>query len=232
MKIEDIADIYSIIASSLEEHDSRKESIALRKLAFQKAFNPLVKIAFDSRRINQETDYIARRGLQNYNRSDAFISEATASKLKCLKELKLALLDLKQDYGKNKGWQDSYCRVLLDTVNKALRTEQKDGDYTDSQPGVGSLDYIEEMLHVRYRLDLLNIADLSAKDLRDKLLSKDKELEDSDINSAEFRVERSSVGNETYDTLIEKLFGGVKATKENPNVERSITITINDKFIG
>jgi hypothetical protein len=31
---------------------------------------------------------------------------------------------------------------------------------------------------------------------------------------------------------MEKLFGGIRATKENPEVERTVTITIKDKFVG
>lgn len=231
MKLEDISEIYSLISSGVESVSSRQEAIALRRYAFKKALGAsIVKVAFDTRRVDQEKDYISRRGLQNYNRSDEFITQANVNKIRSLKKLKSVLDSLKSQYVGDKAWQDSYCRVLLDTIDKALRTEQKDGDFTDAQPGVGSFDYIEEMLFVRYRIELSSIPAMSEAALKTELIKKDPELGNPDVNDL-ISIDKGDVGKESYDTLLEKLFGGVRATKENPEVERTVTITIKDKFV-
>lgn len=231
MKLEDISEIYALVSSGVESIPARQEAIALRRSAFKKALGTeIIKVAFDTRRVDQEKEYISRRGLQNYNRSDEFITQANVNKIRSLKKLKDVLESLKSQFVGDKGWQDSYCRVLLDTIDKALRTDQKDGDFTDAQPGVGSFDYIEEMLFVRYRLELMNVAGMSESTLKAELIKKDPELKNPDINDL-ISIDKSDVRKESYDTLLEKLFGGVRATKDNPEVERTVTITIKDKFV-
>lgn len=232
MKLEDISEIYSLISSGVESVPSRQEAIALRRSAFKKALGEgIIKVAFDTRRVDQVQEYISRRGLQNYSRSEGFISESNVNKLRSLKKLKTILESLKSQHGRDKGWQDSYCRVLLDAIDNALRTAQNsDNEYSDAQPTTGSFDYIEEMLFVRYRIELSNVAGMSDQELKKTLLVKDPELGNSDINHL-VSIEKSDVGRESYDTLLEKLFGGIRATKENPEVERTVTITIKDKFV-
>ena len=158
-------------------------------------------------------------------------TEAMADKLKSLAKLKDVLGNLKQIYGKEPEWQDSNARVLLSTLEKGLRTDQKDGDYTEVQRGVGSLDYIQELLHVRYRLDFDGLNKMAESDLKRVILSKDEELTRKDVNQA-LEISKRDVATQSYDTLLEKLFGGVRATAENPEVERTVTITIKDKFVG
>lgn len=231
MKLEDISEIYLLISSGVEAINARQQAIALRKGALNQVINGgLVKIAFDTRRVDQVQEYISRRGLQNYNRSEGFITESNVNKLRNLQKIKSVLEALKEQFGREKGWQDSYCRVLLDTIDKSLRSEQKDAEFSDAQPSVGSFDYIEEMLFVRYRIELANVTGMSEKELKNILVSKDPELGNEDINSL-MSIEKSDVSKENYDTLLDKLFGGVRATKENPNVERTVTITIKDKFV-
>lgn len=227
MTIELFAEIYNDIAEATKNLPD-KQGIALRQASLN-SVTGLVKLAFDSRRINQETEFNPRRGLQFYNRSDAFISQAVAQRIETFKHLKSILEDFKSQFGRKPEWQDSYLRVLLNYLDRALRTVQQDDDYTDNQPGVGSFDYLEEMLYVRYRLTMDQISTMSDEEIKKSLLSKDSELT-KDVNHAE--IMRSDVGTQSYDTLLEKLFGGIKATKENPEVERTITITIKDKLKG
>lgn len=108
-----------------------------------------------------------------------------------------------------------------------MRIGLNDGDYAEAQPGMGSLDYIEELLHVRYRLAFEDITKMADADLRRVILSKDEELTRKDVNKA-LEITKNDVATQSYDTLLEKLFGGVRATKENPEVERTVTITIKD----
>jgi hypothetical protein len=232
MKLDTISELYQLISSGTQNLPARKQSILLRKagLAAHVSGTGFNKVAFDTRRIDQETEYNPRRGLQNYNRSEAFLSEAMGQKLIHLSKLKGVLDDLKQEFGKEHEWQDSNARVLLSTLDQGMRTLQKDGDYSDAQPSQGSIDYIEELLHVRYRLGLDDLTRLGKSELKKVILSKDEEMTRKDVNRA-LEITKSDVGSQTYDTLMEKLFGGVRATQENPEVERTVTITIKDKFV-
>lgn len=231
MKLNTISELFQLISKGTENIPSRHQAISLRKDALSSyASNGFVKVAFDTRRIDQETEYNPRRGLQNYHRSEAFVSEAMEQKLINFAKLRDVLEDLREQYGREPEWQDSNCRVLLSTLHKGLRTLQKDGDYTTSQPALGSLDYIEELLHVRYRLTFDDLTKLGNAELRRVILTKDEDMTRKNINK-DFEITKKDVSNHTYDTLMEKLFGGVRATAENPEVERTVTITIKDKFV-
>lgn len=231
MKLETFTELYELVVSGIENIPSRKQGMILRKAGLESFASEtgFKKLAFDTRRIDQETEYNPRRGLQNYSRSEAFITEAVSQKLANLSKLRGVLEGLRHDFGKNHEWQDSNARVLLSTLDKGLRTGINDGDYALSQPAQGSLDYIEELLHVRYRLALNDLTKLGENDLRRVILSKDEELIERDAVKAV--ITKSDVATQTYDTLMEKLFGGVRATAENPEVERTVTITIKDKFV-
>lgn len=234
MKLENLTEFYELMLSGMENIPSRKQAMLLRKAGFEActAEGGFKKLAFDTRRIDQETQFNPRRGLQNYNRSEAFITEAISQKLANFAKLRSVLEELRLEYGKQHEWQDSNARVLLSTLDKGLRTGIDDGDYATSQPAQGSLDYIEELLHVRYRLAFDDLSKLGATDLRRVILSKDEELTHRDLNKAQAIITKNDVATQTYDTLMEKLFGGVRATADNPEVERTVTITIKDKFVG
>lgn len=232
MKLDDISELYQLISRGSQNLPSRKQGILLRKAGLDSYCNGsgFTKLAFDTRRIDQETEYNPRRGLQNYNRSEAFLTEAMGEKIKHFAKLRHVLEDLRKEYGKEHEWQDSNARVLLSTLNKGLRAGIDDGDYAASQPAQGSLDYIEELLHVRYRLGFDSLAKMGAAELKRVILSKDEELTRKDVNQA-LEITKGDVAAQTYDTLMEKLFGNVRATKDNPEVERTVTITIKDKFV-
>ena len=234
MRIDSILEIYNLISKSTQNIESRREGMALRKSGIDSSVNSssgIVKFAFDTRRIDQETQINPRRGLQNYHRSEAFITEAMSQKLKNFSKLRNALNELKDVYGKQPEWQDSNARVLLSTLDKGLRTIEKDGDYSEAQPSVGSLDYIEELMHVRYRLSFDDMTRLSISDLKKAILLKDPELTSKDINKEEVEITKRDVAKEGYDSLLEKLFGGVKATSDGKTVERTVTITIRDSVV-
>lgn len=219
---------FDILVKMASISEEKHKLIEARKRLL--ASGKIVKQAFDTRRIDQETEYNPRRGLQNYNRSEQFITEAMSNKLKVFKKLKEVLDDLKKEFGKTPEWQDSYIRVLLNSLDRGLRTNEKDGDYTENQPGVGSLSYLEELLYVRYRLTLEMLTSMTDDKIRSTLLSKDEELVKKDPIKDEVSFSKREIETSSYDTLMEKLFGGIRATKENPNVERTVTITIKDKF--
>jgi len=257
MRLLDFSDLFDLISRGTENISSRKQSILLRKAALNSfaAGTGFNKLAFDTRRINQETEFIPRRGLQNYHRSEKFISDAIALKIASFSKLAKVLDELKSEYGREPEWQDSYTRVLQAAVNKGLRTDQSDGDFSDNQPSVGSLGYLEELMYVRYRLNAEDMNTMSDENLRKVILSKDELLVSQGISNARSNeVTSQDVSKYSYDNMMEKMMStlaqvmssykppqpddnltsklfDVKATKDSPEIERTVTITIKDKLV-
>lgn len=231
MQLEDFTDLFNLISRGSENISSRKQARSLRKIAFNssKEDSGFTKVAFDTRRIDQETEYNPRRGLQNYSRSEAFISEALGQKIKNFARLRDALNELKTIYGREHEWQDSNARVLLNTLNSGLRTDAQDGDFATNQPGTGSFDYIEQLLSMRYRLSFDDLSKMGSADLKKVILSKDEDLIRKDVKQA-LEITKDDISKQGYDTLMDKLFAGARATAEHPSVERTVTITIRDSF--
>ena len=232
MSLLEVTELYNLISRGSEHVSSRKQSRQLRKVALStiSSGQGFTKMAFDTRRIDQETEYNPRRGLQNYNRSEMFLSEGLAQRVKNFAKLRNSLNALKNVYGREHEWQDSNARILLTAVDKGMRTGIDDGEFAaQNQPGVGSFDYLEELLNVRYRLSHDDLTRMSETDLTRVILAKDEDLTRKDVKQA-LEITKSDVASKGYDSLIEKLFDGCKASADNPDVERTITITIRDRF--
>ena len=103
-------------------------------------------------------------------------------------------------------------------------------------------DYLDELLYLRYRLASADIERLPEEEIKNVLLSRDEKLMHKSLY-ANYRpkdqisktsdqpmpiIRQPSFVQE--DSLMEKLFGNVKANKENKNVKRSINITIADSI--
>ncbi len=232
MSLLEVTELYNLISRGSQDVGTRKQSRQLRKVALETVASGqgFTKMAFDTRRIDQEVEYNPRRGLQNYNRSELFLSEGVAQRVKNFAKLRNSLNALKNVYGKEHEWQDSNARILLTAVDKGMRTGIDDGDFgTMNQPGVGSFDYLEELLNVRYRLSHDDLTRMSEADLTKVILTKDADLTNRDVKQA-LEITKNDVATKGYDTLMEKLFDGCRASAENPDIERTITITIRDRF--
>jgi len=229
MILDEVLEIYSLITNGMQDIPDRKKSIILRK-SFLKETSSFVKNAFDTRRIDQKNQIIPRRGLQNYSRSEAFITEAMSQKIKNFTKLKKAINLLKNQYGQEREWQDSNARILLSTLDNGLRTFQKDGDFSESQPSVGNLDYIEQLLNVRYRLSFDDLTRLNENELKKVILAKDHELSNKDLNEKLY-INKSDIEKNSYQDLFEKLFDKPKFGSDGKSVERTITITIKDSVV-
>ena len=229
------------IHSSIEQ---RANCLDLRSEALHK-MQPLQKIAFDSRHINQYSDYNPRRNLQYFHRTEPFISKDASENVKILLKLKAAVDSIKEDFSGDPDWFDSYARILSSALDRTLRMDQKDFNFYKPQ-----MDYLNELLYLRYRLKSDDIIKLEEKELRNIVLDRDEKLLHKQIfaqynNGGLMKGHsQSNSNNDNFmkggqpqqsvqvqqDDLIKTLFGDVKATAEKKNVSRSVTITINDSI--
>lgn len=230
-----LSEAYDTIAECSEKIDIRRKLMVNRMTAFATVNKSIVKVAFDSRYINQSTEYNPRRGLQFYQRSDAFVSTEIAEQVKLFHKVKTAVELIKCDFLGDPEWLDSNSRVLSASLDRILRTAQKDAEFFKPQ-----LDYLTELLSLRYRMTLDDIKAKSEQEIKTIILSKDERLCQRDAlgsysNYKLTEMEKQSVSNSQMktngDTFFDKIFGVVKADAENKEVERSVTITIKDKIV-
>jgi|SRR5271165_6063729 len=156
------------VHSSIEDRVDAQE---LRISALQNLAQPIVKNAFDTRRINQDTDFNPRRNLQHYHRSEPFITKDAAEQLKTFFKLKTAVDSIKEDFIGDSDWLDSYARILSTALDRTLRVEQKDMDFFQPQ-----MDYLNEMLYLRYRIKDDDISKMSETELKSIILNRDEKL--------------------------------------------------------
>jgi len=228
---------YEILNALNRDDQTRDAARSLRINHIKNAVSSkgeIIKVAFDTRRFDQETQINPRRNLQNYHRSEPFIDKDSSDKIKTFFKLKSVVDAIKEDFNGDPDWLDSYCRILSATLNSTLRIEQKDFDFFKPQ-----LNYLEELLYLRYRLRPEDIEKLDQKELRQLIIDRDERLLHKTIyanyNLGGISKNSAPVQNnlqKSSDPLIEKLFGDVKASKENPEVQRSVTITIQDKLVS
>jgi hypothetical protein len=223
--------------ASFEERSEKSTNLSKIREAFEALPSGMTKIAFDTRRINSETTVNPRRNLQNYQRSEPFISPEISNKIKNLFKVKTAVDLIKDQFIGDPDWLDSNSRILCNAVDNTLRVEQKDYDFFKPQ-----FDYLDELLYLRYRLASADIERLPEEEIRNVLLSRDEKLMHKSLY-ANYRLKDqiSKTSDQPMpiikqpsfvqeDSLMEKLFGNVKANKENKNVKRSINITIADSI--
>ncbi len=194
------------------------------------------KKAFDTRRIDQETERNPRGNLQYWNRSQAFIEEADSKKLKTFSKLGKVLDDVRTEFGKEPEWFDSYARQLYDNVNRILRIKQADLDIFKPQ-----MSYIEQLISMRYHISLDDIDKRAEESIRDTILGKDEALLKRGEYLRKTAPERSKTGEvqtknglekTTQDSIVNAIFGSDKLRKDGERtVERTITITIRDNVI-
>ena len=99
------------------------------------------------------------------------------------------------------------------------------------------LDYLEELLYVRYRLASEDIQKMSEYELRNIIINRDEKLvqkaiySNYDRNQKDISKQSSEKVIIKNTDLLEQLFGNVKASADNREVERTVTITIRDKYL-
>ncbi len=227
------AKLYGQIASATKQIGIRRLGSIARQQTYGYS-NDLVKIAFDTRRVNQETERNPRGNLQYYHRSEPYIDGDMSVKIAYFMKIKTAVDMLKDRYGKEPEWFDSYARILSAALDRALRTEQKDADFYKAQ-----FNYLDELLYVRYRLNTEDIQKMGEMDIERVILSRDEKLLHKQIYGMQqpapmaisaIQPAMPVIAAPPPDPLIDKLMSGIKATSDAKDVSRSITITVRDKI--
>ena len=224
---------------------SRDEDLSVTRTARMAAMQgietppPIKKVAFDTRRVDQEKARNPRTNLQYWHRAEPFINEDDNKRMKLFAKLLETVEGIKKDLGTDPHWFESYARVLHDTVTRTLRIKQADLDIFRPQ-----LTYLEQLIFARYRLTMLDLEKKAEAELRDIILSKDETLmkrgeflKNTSLSSeADNKNQRILIdGNKTsstQDALVNAIFGNQDLRKDGERtVERTITITIRDNVI-
>ena len=156
---------------------SRDEDLSVeqhaRVAALKKLNESMRKVAFDTRRIDQEKDRNPRRNLQNWHRSEVFIDEETKEKLAVFNKLENVINKLKTELSDQPEWFDSYARALSTNLDRLQMKRAGDTCVEVYKPHVS---YLEQLIYNRYRLTLKDIKEASDSGLRNIILAKDEEL--------------------------------------------------------
>lgn len=242
MLLSNAIEIYDMISHATKDLGVRKLGVNSRITSYQPIIKvvidhklsdkQLLKQAFDTRRIDQQNDRNPRANLQYYHRSEPFIDGDLSDKISRYMKVKSATDMIKDQYGTDPEWFDSYARILSSAVDRTLRTDQKDGDFFKA-----AFDYLDELLYVRYRLSTEDIAKKSETEIEKIVLSRDEKLMHKHIYKTTSRP-REEMAKYTAaplpppptDPLVERLLDGVRATGINKSVERSVIITVRDQI--
>jgi hypothetical protein len=233
MKFSEAVALFDQISHATKDMEVRKLGVNARLKSYQPFIGQISKQAFDTRRVDQVNDRNPRGNLQYYHRSEPFIDEDLSNKIGRYMKIKSATDMIKDQYGTDPEWFDSYARILSGAVDRTLRTDQKDGDFFKA-----AFEYLDELLYVRYRLSKDDIEKKSETEIEKIVLAKDEKLMHKHIYKMTSRprpelttyTSLPTIPPPSTDPLVERLLDGVKATGLNRDVERSITISVRDKI--
>ena len=140
----------------------------IEKVAFSRYDSPASicqdKIAFDTRRVDQENTRNPRKNLQYWNRSQQFVDDQDTDKLNTFAKLLYPLEEIKKQFGNEPEYFESYARILGDLVARIVQVDKEDVEVFKPQ-----LAYLEQLLFARYRLSLNDINKMSKDNLKDKI---------------------------------------------------------------
>lgn len=211
--------------------------LSARTAALKTFQSPLVKLAFDTRRVDQETERNPRTNLQYWHRTDPFIDESDQKKLEIFAKLYKIVNGLKSKLGSQQEWHESYVRQLYDNLNRILRIKQADLDIFRPQ-----LSYLEQIIFARYRLSMENLEKYADVELEKALLKKDEALtgkheylkatEDKVDVVKDSGVSKNGLEKTTQESIVNAIFGAANLrTNGEKTVERTITIKIVDNVV-
>lgn len=223
------------VASKTESNSVERSA---RKAAFASAApGGFRKVAFDTRRFDQETTRNPRSNLQNWVRSEQFIDDDTQGKIDVFARMLKPLEELKQSYGAQPEWHDSYSRTLYDHVHRILRVKEADMDIFRPQ-----IAYLEQLMFARYRLSMEELKRIKEADLKEAILKKDENLmkrgaylaltHDANVKQSTSGLMAKDGNGLTQESIVNAIFGNNNIRREGEKtVERTITITVRDTVV-
>ena len=224
---------YKIVSSSdggIVNHFARLAAIE------EMGIKPLTKLAFDTRRVDQEGERNPRKNLQYWHRSDQFIDEGDEKNLKTFARLAKILGKIKDKLGTSPEWFESYARQLYDQVYRIIRVKESDLDIFRPQ-----MSYLEQLIFARYRLTMENLQKFGDEKITEKILAKDEDLigraayldETKPESSNEDKpISKDSMTKTTQESIVNAIFGGAGMRRDGERtVERTITIKITENVI-
>lgn len=227
---------YNIKFASENKGIERSARIAFFKSMSNSGFR---KLAFDTRRINQDLERVPRANLQYWNRSQEFLDRETEIKINALNNLIEPLERIRSEYETYPEYFHSYARSLLDSVKRAVKIYNEEFDVFKPQ-----IDYLEQLLNVRYHITLDDLQKEASNVLYEKILKKDEDLTKKGTylklkNSADSYSERSEPNviikdsnGDTQNSIINAIFGSSNFRNNGEKkIERTVTITIKDEVL-
>lgn len=234
------------VAISREHNSIQRDARSAAMRSIGDTIPSIKKIAFDTRRINQQTQRIPRPNLQYWNRSQQFVDDECENSVKALSNLLKPLENIKIKYGHHPEYFQSYARSLHDSVKRAVKVSGDNLEIFKPQ-----LDYLEQLVFARYRLSMEDLEKLSTEVIYDRIIKRDEELIRRDAylratsNETEITVESEpkksnnvilkdsdKTGGLTQDSIVNAIFGNNKIRRDGEKkVERTITITIRDEVV-
>jgi len=174
-KTSELLEIHALIKSASINLDIRNKSKLLREDLITE-YQPLKKLAFDTRRIDQDKEYNPRRGLQHYHRSEEFVTEETLNKVNSIKKLKNITALLKDLFHNDDSWHDSFAKTLYNSLENTINDFNKLGNFSQDQKSLTGLNYIQQLLTIRYGINLDNVQLSKDEDILNVILNRDDEL--------------------------------------------------------
>lgn len=220
--------------------DSMVESIS-RTAGLSIESKPIVKLAFDQRRFNSETDIHPRGNLQNYIRNDDFVDRDSAKDVEILLRLKKPVEEIFEQYHTLPEWADSYSRSLQNGLQRIMSVSTGELELFKPQ-----IEYLKQLIYLRYRLSMEDLLSKSSDELKQIILSKDEKMiksgslnllkssltKDSALPKQEAVVKDGNGNGLTQESIINAIFGNNQLRRAGEKtVERTITITIKDNVI-
>lgn len=171
-------ELFQLITQASQETEVKQaNSLNRQELLCKLASQPIVKQAFDTRRIDQNTQYNPRRNLQYHVRQQSFINEQDESKIIALAKLKEVSDSIRNVFIGEPEWFDSYASDLDHMLNKTFfKADGKNFDFSPTH-----IQYLEQLLEDRYRLKLADISSMNPQHLQATIIHKDERLEKSNI---------------------------------------------------
>lgn len=179
MKVLEAVELYNLISWGSGNTKVRAGGVLSRVAALSSVVRSsgLTKTAFDTRRIDQNTQYNPRRNLQYYIRGPSFIDSQDESKIESFGKLKAVVASIKDEFIGEPEWFDSYASDLDHILEKIFYVaDGKNFDFS-----VSAIQHLEQVLDTRYRLSLEDINKATHDSLRKIIIHKDERLEKSGI---------------------------------------------------